>query len=137
MNRKEQYQRKLDFITEKIHNFPEVDGKIESSMDTLFNHIQISIKASMELIEMLSEDLDIKKGDLYSNLDEMLRLNMFSPELVKNIRQLNAMRFLLNNKFSNIQEELVEEQKKIVRKILNEFVLKVNEIRNQHLSHMK
>jgi uncharacterized protein YutE (UPF0331/DUF86 family) len=91
----------------------------------------------MDIINLLCEDLGVKKNDLYSNLDELIRLNIFSSDFVKDLRQLNAMRYLLGNQITNFQDNLVAAQIEVVQKILNEFVLKVDEIIHERLSHIE
>ncbi|MBD3214085.1 MAG: hypothetical protein GF311_15860 [Candidatus Lokiarchaeota archaeon] len=130
MKRIEQYQKKLDIITEKLNNLPDSPGKISQSHQSV-------IETSMDIINLLCEDLGVKKNDLYSNLDELIRLNIFSPDFVKDLRQLNAMRYLLGNQITNFQDNLVAAQIEVVQKILNEFVLKIDEIIHERLSHIE
>ena len=131
MNRKEQYKRKLDFITEKIYNLPNVENQDDIYIDALFYHLQVAIDASMDVIAMLCKDLGIKVRDDYKNIDNIKKLNIFSPELVNKLRKFNGLRNALVYKYNKIEEDLILQQKEDIKENLNSFVKKVDIIINE------
>jgi uncharacterized protein YutE (UPF0331/DUF86 family) len=137
VNRREQYQTKLNFIKNKMYNLPENPNETESSIENFFQTIQTSIEASIEVIAMLCKDLDFEEGDIYTNLDQLRAINVFSPEFVKEMRQLNAMRYLIRQRFTSTDEKLLAEQKIVTIKILDEFVSRIDETISERLSHIK
>jgi uncharacterized protein YutE (UPF0331/DUF86 family) len=56
MKRKEQYHRNLEFIIDKITLLPENIKENIFFMDALFNRLQISVDAAMDVVAMLCKD---------------------------------------------------------------------------------
>lgn len=133
MNRKEQYKRKLEFILEKITNLPENFEENEYYVDALFYRIQISIDAAMDVTAMLCKDFGITVKDDYTNIDELEKLNVFPPDILKDLRKFNGLRNVLVHKYNKIEEELVFEEKKNVAKTLLSFIEKVEEFVNEKI----
>lgn len=103
----------------------------------LFYRLQVSINASMDVIAMLCKDFGIKVKDDYSNLDQIVKLNIFSSEFVEQLRKFNGLRNALVHKDNKVEEDLILEQKNQIIKILNEFVKIVDDIINERLSHIE
>lgn len=133
MNRKEQYKRKLEFIIEKITRLPERPEENEYYMDALFYRLQISIDATMDLVAMLCKDLGITVKDDYTNLDELEKFNIFTPNLLKELRKWNGLRNVLVHRYNKIEEELIFQNKNNVIKTLEDFIKKVEVIINEKL----
>jgi len=134
MNRKEQYNRKLDFIIEKITHLPENLQENEFYMDALFYRLQISIDAAMDIIAMLCKDLGIAVKDDYSNMDELEKFNLFKSDLIKQMRRMNGLRNVLVHKYNKIEEDLVIEDKNNLVKNLKAFVKETEDIINERLN---
>lgn len=134
MNRKEQYNRKLDFIIEKITHLPENLQENEFYMDALFYRLQISIDSAMDIIAMLCKDLGIAVKDDYSNMDELEKLTLFKSDLIKQMRRMNGLRNVLVHKYNKIEEDLVLENKNNLVKNLNTFVKETENIINERLN---
>jgi len=134
MNRKEQYNRKLDFILEKITHLPESLQENEFYMDALFYRLQISIDTAMDIIAMLCKDLGIAVKDDYSNMDELEKLNLFKSDLIKQMRRMNGLRNVLEHKYNKIEEDLVLEEKNNLVKNLKAFVKETEKIINERLN---
>jgi len=133
MNRKEQYKRKLEFIIEKITHLPERPEENEYYIDALFYRLQISIDATMDLVAMLCKDLGITVKDDYTNLDELEKFNIFTPNLLKELRKWNGLRNVLVHRYNKIEEELIFQNKNNVIKTLEDFIKKVEVIINEKL----
>ncbi|MFO7795696.1 MAG: DUF86 domain-containing protein [Promethearchaeati archaeon] len=100
-------------------------------IDALFYRLQLAIDASMDVIAMLCKDLGIKVRDDYTNREKIKELNIFSPELVKNLRKFNGLRNALVHKNNKVQEDLILQQKEDIRENLNLFVKKGDIIINE------
>jgi uncharacterized protein YutE (UPF0331/DUF86 family) len=127
MNRYEQYRRKLELITDKITHLPTDSSEKVFPDDTLSNRLLVSIDAIMELIAMLCEDHNIMVKDVYSNLDELVKKGLLSSEMAKEIRQLNATRYLTRH-YDKIGEDVIMNEKENIFSFLKEFVKKLESI---------
>ncbi len=128
MNRKDQYRRKLEFIVDKISVLPENLEENEFYSDALFYRLQVSIDAAMDVVAMLCKDLGISVKDDYSNIDELERLNIFTSDIFKELRQWNGLRNVLVHRYNKVEEELVIREKDNVVKTLKEFVKVTEEV---------
>ncbi len=133
MKRKEQYERKLDFILEKITHLPEKPEENEFYIDALFYRFQISIEAAMDIIAMLCKDLGIRVKDDYSNIDELEKLKIFDPQHLKELRKLNGLRNVIVHKYNKINEHLILENTKQILKTLDNFIKNVKKIINEKI----
>jgi uncharacterized protein YutE (UPF0331/DUF86 family) len=130
MNRNEQYKGKLELINEKITHLPTDSSDSSEKVfpdDTLSNRLLVSIDAIMELIAMLCEDQGIMVKDVYSNLDELVKKGLLPPEMAKDIRQLNATRYL-TRRYDKIGEDVIMNEKENIFSFLKEFVKKLESI---------
>ncbi len=135
MKRKEQYKRKLEFILEKITTLPENPKENEFYVDALFYRLQISIDAVMDIIAMLCKDFGITVKDDYTNMEELEKLNLFTPNLIMDLRKCNGLRNVLVHKYNKIEEELIFQEKNNVIKILDTFIKKVEVIVNEKIEN--
>ena len=131
MNRKDQYRRKLEFIVDKISVLPENLEENEFYSDALFYRLQVSIDAAMDVVAMLCKDLGISVKDDYSNIDELERLNIFTSDIFKELRQWNGLRNVLVHRYNKVEEELVIREKDNVVKTLKKFVKVTEEVLNE------
>jgi len=122
MNRQERYKRKLEFILEKIMHLPENIKDNEFYIDALFYRLQVSIDAVMDVVAMSCKDLGITVKDDYSNMDELEKLKIFSPNLIQELRRWNGLRNVLVHKYNKIEEDLVLQEVDNVVKTLKIFV---------------
>ena len=137
MNRKEQYNRKFEFIIDKISLLPD---NIEENIfyrDALFYRLQVSIDAAMDIVAMLCKDLGITVKDDYSNIDELEDLNIFEKKMLHNMRRLNGVRNVLVHRYNKIEEQQIVREKDNFIIILKEFVLCVEKIVNERLQLSK
>jgi len=137
MNRKEQYNRKFEFIIDKISLLPD---NIEENIfyrDALFYRLQVSIDAAMDIVAMLCKDLGITVKDDYSNIDELEDLNLFQKKMLHKMRRLNGVRNVLVHRYNKIEEEQIIREKDNFIIILKEFVMCVEKIVNERLQLSK
>ena len=127
MNRNEQYKRKLELIIDKITHLPTDSSERVSPIDTLSNRLLASIDAIMELIAMLCEDNDIAVKDVYSNLDELVKKGLLTSEIAKEIRQLNATRYL-TSQFGKTGEDVIMNEKENIFSYLKDLIKKLESI---------
>ena len=127
MNRNEQYRKKLDLIVEKITHLPTNSSEKVFPVDTLSNRLLVSIDTIIELIAMLCEDHDIVVKDVYSNLDELVKRGLLPSEMAKEIRQLNATRYL-TSQFGKTGEDVITNEKENIFSFLKDFVKKLESI---------
>ena len=131
MNRNEQYKRKLELVIDKITHLPTDSSKNVFPVDTLSNRLLVSIDTIMELIEMLCEDQDIVVKDVYSNLDELVKKGLLTSEMAKDIRQLNATRYL-THRYDKIGEKVIINEKENIFPFLKDIVKKLESIIKVH-----
>lgn len=122
MSRKEQYERKFNFIMEKIYNLPANPQKDKYYMEALFYRFQISIEAAMDLIAMFCKDIGLKVKDDYTNIEELEKLELFDPSLLGELRLLNGLRNVIVHKYNKIEEEIILQQRNKIKNILDTFV---------------
>ncbi|MHA1274792.1 MAG: type VII toxin-antitoxin system HepT family RNase toxin, partial [Promethearchaeota archaeon] len=125
--------RKLEFLVDKITHLPENFKENEFYADALFYRLQISIDATMDIIAMLCKDLGINVKDDYSNLDELEKLNIFSPDLIIELRRWNGLRNVIVHRYNKIEEELIFQEKDNVVKALKIFANDVEAIINEKI----
>jgi uncharacterized protein YutE (UPF0331/DUF86 family) len=133
MKRRDQYTRKLEFITDKITILPENMNDNIFLMDALFYRLQVSIDATMDIVAMLSKDLGITVKDDYSNIDELENLNIFPGEFLNEIRRLNGLRNVLVHRYNKIEEDLIVTEKDHFVEVLKEFIKIVEKLINEQL----
>lgn len=133
MKRKDKYNRKLEFIIDKITLLPDNVEEDIFYVDALFYRIQVSIDAAMDVIAMLCKDLGITVRDDYSNIDDLESLNIFQTGLLKNLRQLNGLRNVIVHRYNKIEEERIIQEKKNFVDNLKMFVKDVEKIINERL----
>ena len=133
MKRRDQYTRKLEFITDKIAILPENMNDNIFLMDALFYRLQVSIDATMDIVAMLSKDLGITVKDDYSNIDELENLNIFPGEFLNEIRRLNGLRNVLVHRYNKIEEDLIVTEKDHFVEVLKEFIKIVEKLINEQL----
>lgn len=131
MKRRDQYTRKLEFITDKIAILPENMNDNIFLMDALFYRLQVSIDATMDIVAMLSKDLGITVKDDYSNIDELENLNIFPDEFLNEIRRLNGLRNVLVHRYNKIEEDLIVTEKDHFVEVLKEFIKIVEKLINE------
>ena len=137
MNRIDRYKSKLEFIIDKITNLPQDLNQNEFLIDALFYRLQVSIDASMDVIAMLCKDLGITVKDDYHNLEELEKLNIFPLNLINELRRWNGLRNAVVHKYNKIEEQLIIDERKNVRKSLELFVKKTEEVINEKIFNNK
>ena len=75
--RRENYQRKIEFILDRISNLPATKFDDNYYWDVIFYRIHNSIQALMDIIAMLCKDFGISVKDDYSNIDEIEKKKYF------------------------------------------------------------
>ena len=83
-DRHSQYQRKLQWIVQRINELPPLidnDKYYEFLLDSLFYRLQTSIDAVMDVIAMICKDFGESVGDDYSNIDFLTRIFRNSIQL--------------------------------------------------------
>ena len=131
MSRNEQYRKKFELIDEKITHLPNNSSEKVFPVDTLSNRLLVSIDTIIELIAMLCEDHDIVVKDVYSNLDELVKKGLLTSEMAKDIRQLNATRYLTHH-YDKIGEEVIINEKENIFPFLKDIVKKLESIIKVH-----
>lgn len=137
MKRKEQYNRKLEFIIDKLSYLPDNIEENIFFVDALFYRLQVSIDAAMDIIAMLCKDLGITVKDDYSNIDELEDLDLFKKELLRNLRRLNGVRNVLVHRYNKIDEEQIINEKENFVKMLKEFAKQVEKVINERIELSK
>jgi len=128
MKRKEQYERKFNFILENIHDLPKNPEQNKYYMEALFYRLQVSIEAAMDLIAMFCKDIGVKVEDDYTNIEELEKLNFFDPSLLNELRRLNGLRNIIVHKYNKIETELIIQQKNTIKATLDNFVKILSEL---------
>ena len=88
MNRREQYQRKLEFIIDKVNRLPEAVENDEVRQDALYYRLQNAIDAAMDVVAMLCKDLGFTVKDDYVNLETLEQEGIFTQEIVVSTSQV-------------------------------------------------
>ena len=133
MKRIEQYQRKLEFIIDKISTLPDNVHENIFLMDALFYRLQVSIDATMDLIAMICKDLGITVRDDYSNINELENLNLFPKVLLNELRRLNGIRNALVHRYNKIEEDQIIKEKGHFVNILKQYVKLVEKFSNERI----
>ena len=133
MKRIDQYQRKLEFIVDKISTLPDNLHENIFLMDALFYRLQVSIDAAMDLVAMICKDLGITVRDDYSNIDELEYLDLFPKILLNELRHLNGIRNALIDRYNKIEEEQIVKEKEHFVDILKQYVKLVEKFINERL----
>jgi len=131
MARKDQYFRKIEFILEKINDLPENLTADKFYIDALFYRLHTSIEAFMDIIAMLCKDFGILVGEDYHNIDEIGRLDLFSPSEIAYFRKLNGLRNVIVHKYNKIEERLIIEELEPIIEFINHFAERVEAIVNK------
>lgn len=133
MKRKDQYNRKFEFIIDKLSLLPDNVEENIFYADALFYRLQVSVDAAMDIVAMLCKDLGITVKDDYSNIDELEGLDLFQKELLRNLRRLNGVRNALVHRYNKIEEEQIIKEKENFVNILKEFVKRVEKVVNERI----
>ncbi len=133
MKRKDQYNRKFEFIVDKLSLLPDNVEENVFYIDALFYRLQVSVDAAMDIVAMLCKDLGITVKDDYSNIDELEGLDLFQKELLRNLRRLNGVRNALVHRYNKIEEEQIIKEKENFVNILKEFVKRVEKVVNERI----
>ncbi|MEQ9714025.1 MAG: type VII toxin-antitoxin system HepT family RNase toxin [Candidatus Asgardarchaeia archaeon] len=119
-DRKKQYQRKMDYIIEKIMNLPEPTD--DFLIDALFYRIHTCIEATTDLVAMMVKDSGYTVKDDLSNIDTLESNKIISPELAETLKQLNSLRNVLVHRYNKIELEKILRSIDKIRDALLEFV---------------
>ena len=133
MKRKDQYNRKLEFIIDKLSLLPDNVEENIFYVDALFYRLQVSVDAAMDIVAMLCKDLGITVKDDYLNIDALEALDLFQKELLRNLRRLNGVRNALVRRYNKIEEEQIIKEKENFVNILKEFVKRVEKVVNDRI----
>lgn len=133
MERRRQYQRKFDFITEKLSRLPRDLTADEFYSDALFYRLQVSIDAVMDVVAMLCKDLGITVEGDYSNIDHLGELDLFEPQQLIHLKQWNGLRNALVHKYNKIESDIVVELKDEIPVSLLDFIKGVEAIVDDRL----
>ena len=133
MKRKDQYNRKFEFIIDKLSLLPDNVEENIFYVDALFYRLQVSVDAAMDIVAMLCKDLGITVKDDYSNIDELEALDLFQKELLRNLRRLNGVKNALVHRYNKIEEEQIIKEKENFVNILKEFVKRVEKVVNERI----
>ncbi|MBY9010102.1 MAG: DUF86 domain-containing protein [Candidatus Lokiarchaeota archaeon] len=133
MKRKDQYNRKLEFIIDKLSLLPDNVEENIFYVDALFYRLQVSVDAAMDIVAMLCKDLGITVKDDYLNIDALEALDLFQKELLRNLRRLNGVRNALVHRYNKIEEEQIIKEKENFVNILKEFVKRVEKVVNERI----
>lgn len=133
MKRLDQYNRKLEFIVDKIGILPENPEENIFYMDALFHRLQISIDAAMDIIAMICKDFGITVKDDYGNLDELEKLKIIDIEILEDLRRWNGLRNRLVHKYNKIEESIVIDERDKIVAGLKDFIEKIEMILNEKL----
>ena len=133
MKRKDQYNRKLEFIIDKLSLLPDNVEENIFYVDALFYRLQVSVDAAMDIVAMLCKDLGITVKDDYLNIDALEALDLFQKELLRNLRRLNGVKNALVHRYNKIEEEQIIKEKENFVNILKEFVKRVEKVVNERI----
>ena len=133
MNRKNQYQRKMEYIVDKLSVLPEDVKENSFYEDALYYRLQTAIDGVMDIVAMLCKDFGITVNDDYSNIEELSKNKLFEPEFHVFLKKLNGLRNILVHQYNKVELNIILEQKEhIVANLLN-FVKDVEKILDEQL----
>ncbi|MHA1731691.1 MAG: type VII toxin-antitoxin system HepT family RNase toxin [Promethearchaeota archaeon] len=128
MDRKQQYRRKFDFITDKLSHLPENLDEDEFYSDALFYRLQVSIDAVMDVVAMYCKDVGLTVSDDYSNIDHLQHLKIIPDELLVKLRRWNGLRNALVHRYNKVEEKTVVREKDDIVESILEFTKLVEEL---------
>jgi uncharacterized protein YutE (UPF0331/DUF86 family) len=133
LSRREQFTRKLEFIIEKVSHLPDNVEEDEFRQDALYYRLQIAIDAALDVVAMLCKDLGITVKDDYTNLENLQKEEIFTPEMTQQLRGLNGLRNILVHHYNNVELDLVLQQKGDMVKQLTDFTQCVEAVLNERM----
>lgn len=118
--RQEQYQRKINLITEKLENLPEKPTGL--LIDAVLHRLQISIEAATDLCAMLVKDLGETVGDDYHNLDLLAEKKVIPYELAEQLRSYTGLRNAIVHQYNKFEEREALQAVQTIRENLYRFL---------------
>jgi len=130
--RREKYQRKMDYIIDKISDFPNDDYDEKYRMDIIAYRLHTSIQAMMDILAMLCKDYGMTVKDDYSNIEQLQKKQVFDNTIILKLKMLNGLRNSLVHRYNHIEEENLKKEKDEIISDLILIVKRVEEILNDN-----
>jgi len=110
-SRRAKYQRKIEYILDKINDLPDQNYDSKYYGDIIFYRLHTSIQAIMDILAMLCKDFGITVRDDYTNIEELNEKHLFSSDLIGKLQKLNGLRNALVHKYNHVENSLIEQDK--------------------------
>jgi len=125
--RTERYRTKINYIVENMKDLP-LKFKNELEKRGIFYSLQTSIESLVDIIAMLIKDLGIEVKDDTSNIEEIVKKKKLSSEMEDNLKKANGMRNLIVHRYNSINEKLILDSVKDVKKLIFDWLEVVEEL---------
>jgi uncharacterized protein YutE (UPF0331/DUF86 family) len=115
------YKEESDYIVTTIESIP---GTLESDIErsAAYYKLHTSIEAAMDIIAMLLKDLGKDVGDDYANIQSLEGAKTIKPKLAERLRRCNGLRNYIVHRYNGLDEEIVLDSIKEVRRTLLAFL---------------
>jgi len=127
VDRLKAYQRKINYITEKLGELPPNIDDI-FYFEALLYRLHTSIDAVMDIIAMLVRDLGMEVSDDYTNIDKLAEKHIINKELADKLKLLNGLRNAIVHKYNKFDERVVKENLSEIIDIVFSFVKVVEDV---------
>ncbi len=94
------------------------EPKNELEKRGIFYTLQTVIESVVDLVAMTVKDLGIPVNDDESNILELVKIRKIKPELGEELKKANGMRNFLDRRYNNIEEEIILNSVKKIKKLL-------------------
>ncbi len=128
LDRFNRYQKKINWIIERISNLPTLnDASLDSNdreilFDALCYRLQTAIEAAMDIVAMTCKDLGMDVDDDNSNIDRLANKGLIDSNLAETLKKLNGLRNVIVHRYNSLEDEIILESIPTITSALREFV---------------
>ena len=128
LDRFNRYQKKINWIIERISNLPTLnDASLDSNdreilFDALCYRLQTAIEAAMDIVAMTCKDLGMDVDDDNSNIDRLANKGLIDSNLAETLKKLNGLRNVIVHRYNSLEDEIILESIPIITSALRELV---------------
>ena len=115
------YRQKIDFISDKISDLPEIFTD-SLAVDATLYRIQVAIDAIVGINAMIVKDKGRNVGDDYENINTLLKIKVLNNKLGDNLIKLNGLRNAIVHKYNSFEEKTVISNIDEIKCIIENFL---------------
>ncbi len=132
--RLKRYQDKINYVISSFKLLP-TEPKNELEKRGIFYTLQTVIESVVDLVAMAIKDSGIPVSDDENNILELVKIRKLKPELGEDLKKANGMRNFLVHRYNNVDEEIILNSVKKIKKLLLEWIQIIEDIKVDHTNN--